>query len=70
MAEWLPPGLRSTPELRAQAVAYRGMAATARTTDVATALLRLADRFDALADQRRERAHAAPVRLAPGGVTG
>ena len=42
----------SVSELRAKATQYRAMAGTATTEAVMTALLRLAERFDALADQR------------------
>lgn len=51
---WRRLSEQSATELRAQAVEYRRMAATATTADVATSLRRIADRFDALAE-RRER---------------
>jgi hypothetical protein len=54
MEEWIPLSQRSVAELRAQAHEYRRMAESARTMVVFESLLRLADRFDALAD-RRER---------------
>jgi hypothetical protein len=50
--EWTPVSQRSVTELRAQAAEYRRMAKSARTMDAVTGLLRLADRFDALAEQR------------------
>ena len=50
--EWIPVSQRSVTELRAQASEYRRMAEGARTMDAVTGLLRLADRFDALAEQR------------------
>jgi hypothetical protein len=45
--------------LRIKATEYRRMAETARMTDIKVALLRLADRFDALVDRREqgERCH-------------
>lgn len=43
---------RSSAQLRAQADQYRRMAATARMADTEISLLKLAIRFDALADQR------------------
>ncbi len=52
MEEWVPVSQRSAAELRAQAAEFRRMAETARTMDATTSLLRLADRFDALAEQR------------------
>lgn len=42
----------SVSELRAKATQHRAMAATATTEAVMISLLKLADRFDALADQR------------------
>ena len=49
---WRPLSERSAAELRAQAADYRHMAETARTADVAIGLRKIADRFDAMADQR------------------
>ncbi|HTW71559.1 MAG TPA: hypothetical protein VME47_16850 [Acetobacteraceae bacterium] len=49
---WRPLSERSAAELRAQAVEYRRMAETARTPTALSGLLKLADRLDALADQR------------------
>ena len=46
---------RSAAQLRTQAATYRRMAQTARMVDAAAALLKVADRFDALADQREQR---------------
>ena len=45
---------RSVAQLRTQADAYRRMAGTARMVDAAAALLKIAERFDALADQREQ----------------
>ena len=45
---------RSVVQLRTQADAYRRMAGTARMVYAAAALLKIADRFDALADQREQ----------------
>jgi hypothetical protein len=47
-----PLSQRSSAELRAQAAEYRRLAASARTIATAAALLKIADRYDALADQR------------------
>ncbi len=49
---WVPLAQRSSRELHAKADELRQMAATARTADVAAALLNLADRFEALAEKR------------------
>jgi hypothetical protein len=49
-----PLSRRSVAELRAQAASYRQMATSAAPRQVALALLRLAGRFDALADQREQ----------------
>jgi hypothetical protein len=49
---WRPLSERSSAELRARAAEYRRMAATARTETVMESLRQLAERFDALADQR------------------
>lgn len=46
----------STADLRARAQEYRVMAASARTRVAHDGLLRLASRFDALADAKEERA--------------
>jgi hypothetical protein len=46
-------------ELRAQAAEYRRLADRARTVAVAAALLKIADRYDALADQREIEERAA-----------
>lgn len=46
------PSDRTVDELRSRATELRTMAQTARTADVQAALLRLALRFDALADQK------------------
>ncbi len=55
MEERVPLSQRSAVELRAQAAEYRRMAESAHTTGAFESLLRLADRFDALAE-RRDRA--------------
>lgn len=70
MEKRLPLRLRSLAELRTEAVVYRSMAATARGTDVRAGLLRLADRFDALADQRRNEPVPCCLRYEAAGVTG
>lgn len=49
---WRPLSSLSASELRARAQHYRQMAGTATTSMVMTELLKLATRFDALADQR------------------
>ena len=43
---------RSVADLRAQAVAYRRMAKPARMLNIRDALMKIAARYDALADQR------------------
>jgi hypothetical protein len=50
---WVPLAQRSSSELHAKADELRQMAATAHTMDVSTALLSLADRYEALAQKRR-----------------
>jgi molecular chaperone GrpE (heat shock protein) len=50
--DYVPPSQRPIAELRNRAAEYRRMAETARIKDTAAGLLRLADRFDDLADQR------------------
>jgi hypothetical protein len=45
---------QSAAQLRTRAVAYRRMAETARMVDAVAGLLKIADRFDALADQREQ----------------
>ena len=52
MADRVPLSERPIAELRAQAEEYRRMAATARHLETQGSLLKLADRMDALADQR------------------
>ena len=47
---------RSAAELRAKAADYRRMADTARTVEVTTRLRKIADQFDALAEQREREA--------------
>jgi hypothetical protein len=49
--EWVRLSQRSGAELRAQAAEYRRMAQSARTLHTASGLLRLSERFDALAEQ-------------------
>ena len=50
---WVPLAQRSSRELQSKADELRLMAGTARTHDVAVALLTLADRYEALAEKRR-----------------
>jgi hypothetical protein len=52
MADPVPLSERPIAELRAQAAEYRRMAVTARQTATKRGLLKLADRLDALADER------------------
>jgi hypothetical protein len=52
---WRPLSELSVSELRAKATLHRAMAETAATDVVMASLLKLADRFDALADQREDR---------------
>jgi hypothetical protein len=52
MASRPPLSSRSSAELRARAAEYRRMAASAHTIAVAEALLKIAARYDALADAR------------------
>jgi len=52
VADRVPLSERPIAELRAQAAEYRRMAATARHLETQGSLLKLADRMDALADQR------------------
>jgi hypothetical protein len=49
---WRPLSEHSVAELRARAAEYRRMAQTARTATVGDSLIKLAERFDALANQR------------------
>jgi hypothetical protein len=51
---WRPPTRRSVTELRAEAAEYRRLSESAVMTPVITALREIADRFDALADQRKQ----------------
>ncbi|HTI84757.1 MAG TPA: hypothetical protein VL614_30250 [Acetobacteraceae bacterium] len=55
----IPPAKRSVAQLREEAEKYRRMAATARMAVALGGLLRLADRLDALADQRERETRAA-----------
>ncbi|HEY2616339.1 MAG TPA: hypothetical protein VGI78_03275 [Acetobacteraceae bacterium] len=50
---YVPLSQRTADQLQAKADELRRMAATASTTDVAKALLTLADRFAVLAERRR-----------------
>jgi hypothetical protein len=59
MENWLPPSQRSAAELRARAVVYRRMAATARTAAVLEGLMRIADRYDRIAETREKDARDA-----------
>jgi hypothetical protein len=49
---------RSAAELREQAAGYRCSAKTARTLYVSDALIKIADRLDALADQHEQEQHS------------
>ncbi len=49
---WRPLAELSISQLRARAARYREMAATATTTEVMSGLSKIAERLDALADQR------------------
>jgi hypothetical protein len=51
-SHYTPLSRRPIAELRAEAEQYRRMAATASTADIENSLLKLAMRFDALADHR------------------
>jgi hypothetical protein len=53
---YVPLSQRTADQLQAKADELRQMAATARTFDVTKALLTLADRYAALAQQRRTEA--------------
>ena len=50
--DYIPLSRRSAAQLRAEAAQYRRMAATARMADTENSLLKLAVRFEVLADQR------------------
>jgi hypothetical protein len=50
----VPLSQRSVAELREQAMAYRRMAETAHVLDIRARLVKIAARFDALADQREQ----------------
>ena len=54
MADWNYVFRRSPTELREQANAYRRAAKTAHRIDVVDALIKLAERFDVLADKREQ----------------
>jgi len=49
---WRPLSERSVAELRARAAEYRRLAETARTATVMDGLRKVAERIDAIADQR------------------
>ena len=51
---WTNLSHRSVAQLRTQADAYRQMARTSRMIYAAAALLKIADRFNALADEREQ----------------
>ena len=51
---WRPLTEHSPAELRARAAEYRRIAQTARTAAVMDSLRKLAERFDALADQQEQ----------------
>jgi hypothetical protein len=55
--DYVPLAQRSADQLQTNADELRRMATTARTADVAKALLTLADRYAALAEQRRTEAN-------------
>lgn len=55
--DYIPLAQRTADQLQTNADELRRMATTARTADVAKALLTLADRYAALADQRRTEAN-------------
>ena len=55
---YVPVSKRTSQELQANADELRHMAGTATTVDVMKALLKLADRFGALAEKRRTEEHA------------
>ena len=57
--DFTPLSERPVAQLRARAEQYRDMAASARTLDTRNSLLKLAVRFDALADQREHEATGA-----------
>jgi hypothetical protein len=57
----ISPADRSVAELRAQAAEHRRMARGARTMTVAAALLKLADRYDLLADTRERQPADRPI---------
>jgi len=52
---WRPLSELSVAELRARAVQYRDMAATATTQEVMLALLKIAARLDAMADEKEHK---------------
>lgn len=52
MEDYVPISKRTAAALRAQAEEYRYMARTARITETAESLRKLAARFDALAEER------------------
>jgi hypothetical protein len=49
---WRPLSQRTAAELRSEAAQYRSMAATATTTAVKVSLENIADKLEALAEQR------------------
>ncbi len=59
MEERLPLSLQSAAQLRAQAAVYRRMAATAHTAAVLHGLMKIADRYDQLAETREKDAREA-----------
>jgi hypothetical protein len=61
---WIAPKDRSPEDLRARAGEYRRMASTAHTMEILTALSRLADRFEAAADQREQEMHETRAAIA------
>ena len=57
---WRPLAERSVAELRQEAARYRRMAQTATTNEVMEALRNIADRLEALADQREREERGQP----------
>jgi hypothetical protein len=51
LADVTSPSQQSVGELRGQAAGYRGTAKVARTIEVRHALIKIADRYDELADE-------------------
>ena len=58
LADVTSPSQQSVGELRRQAAGYRRAAKTARTIEIRDALVKIADRYDALADEQEHRTSA------------